>query len=70
MYPIVDPLAHLTVYFVENPGIHGYQAFVQDQFWEGVLILNENFFLAVPALKTEVFPDGSSEWNRIKALYE
>lgn len=68
-YPIVDPWAHLTVYFVENPQVYDIPVLMQDQFVIEEIILNENFFLAVPALKNEVFPPGSSEWNRIKALY-
>ncbi|UCG50538.1 MAG: hypothetical protein JSW58_10035 [Candidatus Latescibacterota bacterium] len=69
VYPIVDPWAHLTVYLVENPVPYDIQALVRDQFMEEMLILNENLYLAVPALK-ELIPAGSSEWNRIKALYK
>jgi hypothetical protein len=69
-YPVVDTLAHLTVYFVENPVPYNIQALVRDQFMEEMLILHENFYLAVPALKTEVFEPGSSEWDRIRALYD
>ena len=68
-YPIVDRDAHLTVYFVENPRPYSIQVVMQDQFVEEFILLHENFYLAVPALKTQVFPAGSSEWNRIKALY-
>jgi hypothetical protein len=70
VHPVVDSLAHLTVYFVENSVPYNIQALVRDQFMEELLILHENFFLAVPALKTEVFGPDSSEWNRIKALYD
>jgi hypothetical protein len=71
VYPIVDPFAHLTVYFVENPQVYDIPVLMQDQFIDiEEIVLNENFYLAVPALKTEVFPAGSSEWNRIKALYD
>jgi hypothetical protein len=70
VYPIVDPEAHMTVYFVENPVPYDIPVLVQDQFMEGNLILHENFYLAVPALKNHVFEPGSSEWNRIKALYK
>lgn len=70
VYPIVDPWAHLTVYLVENPVPYNIQVLGRDQFMEEFIVLQDNLFLAVPALKTEVFPAGSSEWNRIKALYD
>ena len=69
-YPIVDPFAHLTVYFVENPMQYDYPVFVQDQFMEQQIILNQNLYLAVPALKNKVIEPNSSEWMRIKGLYE
>jgi hypothetical protein len=70
VYPIIDPSAHLTVYFVDNPTPYQIEALVRDQFMEGPVLLRENFFLAVPALKTQVFEPGSTEWDRIKALFE
>jgi hypothetical protein len=70
VYPIVDPWAHLTVYLVENPRPYSIPVWVRDQFVEESIILNDNLFLAVPAMKLNVIQPGSSEWNRIKALYD
>jgi len=70
VYPIVDPLAHLTVYFVDNPRPYQLPVLVRDQFMMEGIVLFDNLFLAVPALKNEVIQPGSSEWNRIKALYD
>ncbi|UCH85238.1 MAG: hypothetical protein JSW50_05990 [Candidatus Latescibacterota bacterium] len=71
MYPVVDPWAHLTVYQVLNPIPYQLLALVQDQFMTEIeeVLLHDNRYLAVPALKTFVFPTGSSDWERIRALY-
>jgi len=53
VYPIVDDLAHLTVYRVLNPEPYNIQALVKDQFMEGFLTLGENLYLCLPSLKEE-----------------
>ncbi|MEJ2722245.1 MAG: hypothetical protein P8181_14085 [bacterium] len=70
VYPIVDPLAHLTVYQVDPPLSYQIQVFMRDQFIETPLMLYESRLLAVPAMKLEVLQPDMSEWNRIRALYE
>lgn len=70
LYPIVDPWAHMTVYAVQNPIPYAFPVLVQDQFMVEELFLAENHLLAVPALKTEVFPMEQSEWDRIQGLRE
>jgi hypothetical protein len=71
VYPIIDPDAHMTVYVIDPPMPYGIQALIQDQFLpDAMVILEASRLLAVPALKTQIFPTGSPEWNRIKALYE
>jgi hypothetical protein len=54
VYPIVDSLAHLTVYRVLNPEPYLIQALVKDQFMEQLLTLGDNFYLCLPSLKEEV----------------
>jgi hypothetical protein len=70
VYPIVDPLAHMTCYLVENPFQFPIQVMVQDQFGMYPVFLEQNLLLCVPALKLEVMEPQSSEWNRIRELYE
>jgi hypothetical protein len=58
IYPIVDPLAHLIIYRIDNP--NQYDIFINalDQFGYWEFRLNENLYLAVPALKNSVqFPE-------------
>jgi hypothetical protein len=55
IHPIIDHNALITVYFVDNPLPHDYQVFMRDQFFEEGLILHENLFLEVPAIKRTVF---------------
>ncbi len=54
IYPIVDSLAHLIVYHVDNTTPYSIRATALDQFGFWDLTLYENFFLIVPALKNEV----------------
>ena len=61
VYPIIDPNAHLTVYFVENPLPHDWQVRVRDQFVDEPLVLLINDLLAVPAIKKEWFEQPQTE---------
>jgi hypothetical protein len=70
IYPIVDPLAHMTCYMVQGPLPYPIQVLVRDQFGMYPVVLEQNLFLCLPALKLEVIQPESSEWNRIKALYD
>jgi hypothetical protein len=70
-FPIIDRDAHLTCYLVDNPNPHQIPVRVTDQFFADMpLTLFENDCLCLPALKREVIEPGSSQWQRIKALYE
>jgi hypothetical protein len=69
-YPVVDTTAHLTCYFVENPQSYNIQVWVKDQFIEEPIVLRENFFLCLPAMKMEVIEPGSSEHGGVKAPFE
>lgn len=69
-YPIVDPIAHLTCYVVQNPVQYSIQVRMRDQFVEFPVVLEGNSLLCLPALKLDVFGPDSSEWHRIRALYE
>jgi hypothetical protein len=53
VYPIVDTLAHMTVYRVLNPEPYNIQALMRDQFVEEFLTLGENHYLCLPSLKEE-----------------
>ncbi|NIM65345.1 MAG: hypothetical protein GTO51_05070 [Candidatus Latescibacteria bacterium] len=53
-HPIVDPLAHLTVYYVLNTVSYNMEAFVRDQFIEEWIVLYDNLYLCLPTLKNEV----------------
>jgi hypothetical protein len=55
IYPIVDDLAHLIIYRVDNTISYQINASVLDQFGFWDLTLFENFYLIVPALKDDYF---------------
>lgn len=67
---IIDPLAHLTCYFLDNPEEHQITVTFRDQFMEEAVVLQDNLCLCLPALKRKVIGEGTSQWDRIKALYE
>jgi hypothetical protein len=52
IYPVVDDLAHLTVYRIQNPNTYGIPVRVLDQFgfWFDIF-LEDNYYLCVPAQK-------------------
>jgi hypothetical protein len=54
IYPIVDPLAHLIVYRIDNPHQYDIFATMLDQFGFWQMNLWDNFYLVVPALKNSV----------------
>jgi hypothetical protein len=53
IYPVVDTLAHMIVYRVDNRIPYQIVALFQDQFGEYDLFLADNWYLCVPALKEE-----------------
>jgi hypothetical protein len=67
-YPILDPWAHMTCYRVQNPDPLFLPVFYRDQFFEAEILLRENFFLCLPALKRAVLE--ATTWDHIKALDE
>ena len=69
-YDIVDPISHLTCYQLVNPIPHQFTVVVRDQFVEVPVILLENDCLCLPAQKLAVGTPGTTEWNRIKALFD
>ena len=70
-FPVVDNLAHLTCYLVQNPRPYDVPEIATDQFDAGWQIrLNDNLCLCVPAFKEEDLPIEESTWGRIKALYK
>jgi len=72
VWPIIDRRAHMACYLFDRPLPYSIQAFMRDQFWEGPVFLFESRILCVPTMKLwwEEQPGTSSEWQRIKALYE
>ena len=69
-FPVVDSLAHLTCYLVQNPKFYDVPVIATDQFDPGWQIrLNDNLCLCVPALKEDTNPVEESTWGRIKSLY-
>jgi len=70
VYPIVDPYAHLTCYLVDNPFINQISVLMRDQFVEMPIDLFENDCLCLPALKRQVIEPNTSEWDRIRSLFE
>ena len=61
VYPIIDPDAHLTVYYVENPLPYDIQVRIRDQFVDEPLVLLGNHFLCVPAIKKAVLDPQTGE---------
>jgi hypothetical protein len=71
VYSIIDSSAHMTCYTVENLNQYGFEVFVWDQFvQQQIVLIDRNQLLCLPALKTQVIEPGSSEWRRVKALYD
>lgn len=70
LFPIVDPTAHLTCYLVDNLQQYGFEVFMWDQFIQAPVLIDRNDLLCLPAVKTQVIQPLSSEWYRIKALFE
>lgn len=56
VFPIVDPWAHMTVYFIQNPVPYDIPVTMRDQFTEGEIDLHQNKYLTVPALKLNFVP--------------
>jgi hypothetical protein len=69
VFPIIDPGAHLTCYFIDDPNIYGLEITALDQFGEWILNLDKSDCLCLPALKEDVVGSEESTWGRIKALY-
>ncbi len=68
-YPIVDHVAHLACYLVQNatPFTRSITAIDQFGFWQ--LETFENDCMCVPALKEHVLRTEQSTWGKIKAMY-
>ncbi|HXV14857.1 MAG TPA: hypothetical protein VEC56_11685 [Candidatus Krumholzibacteria bacterium] len=69
-YPIVDPVAHLACYLVQNatPFTRSITAIDQFGYWQ--LETFENDCLCLPALKEHVLKTQESTWGKIKAMYQ
>ena len=70
-FPVVDSLAHLTCYLVQNPRPYDVPVIATDQFNPGwQLRLHDNLCLCVPALKEELpVPTEESTWGELKSNY-
>ncbi len=68
-FPIIDHVAHLTCYLVNNatPFTRSITAIDQFGFWQ--LETFENDCLCLPALKEHTIETEESTWGKIKAMY-
>jgi hypothetical protein len=69
VYDIVDPQAHLAVYWIDPSISYGINALAMDQFGEWDLFLEQHEWLCVPSYKIEAVGTEKISWGRIKALY-
>jgi hypothetical protein len=69
IYPIIDPNAHLTCYWVNNPVFTPRPVTTLDQFGYWQFQVYQNDCLCVPALKDYPLAVEESTWGKIKALY-
>ena len=67
--PIIDPIAHLTCYVVQNPNPFTRSITAIDQFGYWQLETFQNDCLCVPALKEHVVKVQETTWGKIKAMY-
>lgn len=68
-YPIIDYIAHLNCYLVDNPIPNFHPVTAIDQFGTWQIDVYQNDCLCVPALKEHILKSQSSTWGGIKALY-
>ncbi len=69
-YPIVDHVAHLACYAVQNATPFTRAITAIDQFGNWQLQTNENDCMCVPAIKDHTLKIEESTWGRIKAMYQ
>jgi len=69
-YSMVDSTAHLTCYRVENTTPYDVTDVAVDQFGNRPIVLQQNTYLCVPAVKETVVGTESTTWGRIKSLYQ
>ncbi len=70
IYPIIDPVAHLACYQIQDATPFTRNVTAVDQFGYWQLQTFESDCFCVPALKEHTVKTQESTWGRIKALYQ
>jgi hypothetical protein len=69
IFPIIDPVVHLTCYLIDDPNPYGIPLTATDQFGQWSLDAGFSDCLCVPAFKDDVVGTEESTWGKIKGLY-